>query len=127
MVMRNGYIAEDGTMFDDLSHCVHYEHTMGISEYDKIFGKSVEKTAKEVISFFHSSTVLLRKGEDSDYNDIIRRARVHDSLCDGVGLVVGKGDIFFLRDDGVMRRKWTGVLFMNKPCPLFKRLLVKKG
>lgn len=101
MVMRNGYIAEDGTMFDDLSHCVHYEHTMGISEYDKIFGKSVEKTAKEVISFFHSSTVLLRKGEDSDYNDIIRRARVHDSLNEGVGLVGAKGDIFYLRDDGV--------------------------
>lgn len=99
--MRNGYIAEDGTFFDDLANCVRYERTMGISEYDKIFGKSVKKTAKEVISFFHSSEVLLRKGEDPEYNDIIRRARVHDSLCDGVGLVVGKGDIFFLRDDGV--------------------------
>ena len=99
--MRNGYIAEDGTFFDDLTNCVRYERTMGISEYDKIFGKSIKKTAKDVISFFHSSEALLRKGEDPEYNDIIRRARVHDSLCDGVGLVVGKGDIFFLRDDGV--------------------------
>ena len=99
--MRNGYIAEDGTFFDDLANCVRYEQTMGISEYDKIFGKSVRKTAKEVISFFHSSEALLRKCEDPEYNDIIRRARVHDLLCDGVGLVVGKGDIFFLRDDGV--------------------------
>lgn len=99
--MRNGYIAEDGTFFDDLANCVRYERTMGISEYDKIFGKSVRKTAKEVISFFHSSEALLRKGEDPEYNDIIRRARVHDSLCDGVGLVGAKGDIFYLRDDGV--------------------------
>mgnify|MGYP000963064222 FL=1 len=99
--MRNGYIAEDGTFFDNLANCVRYERTMGISEYDKIFGKSIKKTAKDVISFFHSSEALLRKGEDPEHNDIIRRARVHDSLCDGVGLVVGKGDIFFLRDDGV--------------------------
>lgn len=99
--MRNGYIAEDGTFFDDLANCVRYERTMGISEYDKIFGKSVRKTAKEVISFFHSSEALLRKGEDPEYNDIIRRARVHDSLNEGVGLVGAKGDIFYLRDDGV--------------------------
>lgn len=46
--MRNGYIAEDGTFFDDLMNCVRYERTMRISEYDKIFGKSVKKTAKEV-------------------------------------------------------------------------------
>ena len=98
--MKNMWVANDGTMFDDFASCVIHERDERISDYDKIFVNGIKRRAENVISMFKTGCVLYEAENEREYNDLLRRGNVNNGL-DGLGLVGADGGIVYLRDDGV--------------------------
>ena len=99
-IMKNMWVANDGTMFDDFASCVIHERDEKISDYDKIFVNGIKRRAENVISMFKTGCVLYEAENEREYNDLLRRGNINNGL-DGLGLVGADGGIVYLRDDGV--------------------------